>query len=64
MLLGLGSLAAPVFDHAGKVVAAINISGLSIQILHEEKVGNIIEELVNSARTISIKLGYIQEKDG
>lgn len=64
LIMGLGSLAAPVFDHGGKVVGAINISGLSIQILHEEKVDYYIDELVKSARTISIKLGYTPDKSG
>jgi DNA-binding IclR family transcriptional regulator len=61
MVLGLGAVAAPVFNHSGEVAAAINISGLSSQILHSENTDYFIEELMKSAQVISAKLNYIPE---
>lgn len=58
---GLGGIAAPIYEHDGNVVAAINISGLSTQILHDAKINTYIDELLNSARVISAKLGYLPE---
>jgi IclR family transcriptional regulator, pca regulon regulatory protein len=58
---GLGGIAAPIYEHGGNVIAAINISGLSTQILHDEKLKTYIDELQNSAKVISAKLGYLPE---
>jgi IclR family transcriptional regulator, pca regulon regulatory protein len=60
-IVGLSSIAAPIFDHSGKVIAGINISGLSIQILEEGKPDFLIDEILKSAMTISAKLGYAPE---
>ncbi len=61
LILGLGSIAAPIFDHGGEVTAAVNISGLSTEILHEAKADTLISELLICARDISGKLGYFPE---
>jgi len=64
LILGLGSIAAPIFEHSGEVTAAVNISGLSTEILHEAKADILISELMLCARDISAKLGYIPEPGG
>lgn len=61
LILGLGSIAAPIFEHSGEVTAAINISGLSTEILNEVKADTLISELLTRARDISAKLGYVPE---
>ena len=61
---GLSSIAAPIYDHYGKVIAAINLSGLPIQILHDEKIDYYINELLKRAKIISTNLGYDPEKNG
>jgi DNA-binding IclR family transcriptional regulator len=61
---GLGSIAAPIFDYDGHVAAAINISGLSTQILHDEKICYYVNELKKSAGGISSRLGYVAENSG
>ena len=60
LIVGLGSIAAPVFDHRNSIVAAIDISGLSSQIFNEELLKNFTNELIKSANKISGELGYHQ----
>ncbi len=62
LIVGLGSIATPVFDHTGKIAGAINISGLSMEIMRDERINVYLEELLKSARTISSKLGHVPEK--
>ncbi len=64
LILGLSSIAAPVFDHHGQVAAAVNLSGLSMQLLHADKAEFYIGELVKCARDISAKLGYLPDTAG
>ena len=59
LLVSLGSMAAPIIDYHKDIVAAINISGLSVQMLDEERVDNYVNELLNSARIISKQMGYL-----
>ena len=61
---GLGSVAAPIFEHSGEVTTAINISGLSTLILDENKIDNMIASVKDSARMISTELGYVPEMIG
>ncbi len=53
-----GAIAAPIFDHTGRIAAAINISGLSLQIVEGENLAPLLNELCNTARNISTALGY------
>jgi DNA-binding IclR family transcriptional regulator len=57
-IAGLGSVAAPVFDFQNKIVAAIDLSGLSMQIFDESKNGFFIEALITCARRISEEMGH------
>ena len=60
-IVGLGAIAAPVFEVHGDVAAAVSISGLSAQILHDEKFETFVTELQKCARRISNELGYFPE---
>jgi len=60
-ILGLSSISAPIFDSNGKVVAGLNVSGLSIHFLEQGKPDFLIDELVKCATKISTKLGYSPE---
>jgi IclR family pca regulon transcriptional regulator len=61
---GLGSVAAPIFEHGGEVATAVNISGLSTLILDEKKVDGMVSGIIDCARAISAKLGYVPEISG
>lgn len=58
LIPSLGSIAAPIFDFHKDVVGAINTTGLATQILHTERTTFITNEVVNSARRISVELGH------
>jgi IclR family transcriptional regulator, KDG regulon repressor len=58
LISSIGSIAAPIFNFHRDVVGAINIRGLSTQILHVEKTPFFINEVVSSARRISTELGH------
>ena len=59
LLVSLGSMAAPIIDYHKDIVAAINISGLSVQMLDRDRIDNYTNELLNSARIISKQMGYL-----
>lgn len=54
--LGLVAVAAPIFDHAHRVIAAISIGGPSARMLGEN-FSRIVQSVVNTAELISIGLG-------
>jgi DNA-binding IclR family transcriptional regulator len=58
LIANLGSIAAPIINYHKDIVAALNISGLSMHILHEEKTAFYIDEVLKNARAISAELGY------
>ena len=60
LVFGLGSIAAPIFDYSNEIVAAIDISGLSVQLFDESKNGFFISETVKYARRISEEMGHIR----
>jgi DNA-binding IclR family transcriptional regulator len=59
LLVSLGSMAAPIINYHKDIVAAINISGLSVQMFNDESIDNYISELLSSARIISKQMGYL-----
>jgi DNA-binding IclR family transcriptional regulator len=59
LLVSLGSMAAPIIDYHNDIVAAVNVSGLSVQMLDEERIDYYVNELLNSARIISKQMGYL-----
>jgi DNA-binding IclR family transcriptional regulator len=58
LIPNLGSIAAPIINYHKDVVGAINISGLSMHIFHEEKTAFYIDELIKSAQAVSTTLGF------
>jgi DNA-binding IclR family transcriptional regulator len=58
LIVGFGSIAAPIFDYPNEIVAAIDISGLSAQIFDKSKKGFFIDETVKCARRISEEMGH------
>jgi IclR family transcriptional regulator, KDG regulon repressor len=59
LIPGLSSIAAPIFDFHNQVVASIDISGLSTEIMESRKLEYFTNELVKRARTISLRLGQV-----
>lgn len=55
---GLRSIAAPIFDGTGEVVAAINMAVAAHRYSLDELVDRFLEDLLLTARTISMSLGY------
>jgi IclR family pca regulon transcriptional regulator len=62
LIAGMGSIAAPIFDHSGEVIAAIDISTLRFgpDIHHDQE--RLVQELVNCTRQVSKSLGYNEER--
>jgi IclR family pca regulon transcriptional regulator len=58
LIPSLGSIAAPIIDFHRDVAGAINVTGLSSQILHGERTNLLINEVINSSRKISTELGH------
>lgn len=55
--LGLKCIAAPIFDHQGKVIAAISCASPKIR-LNEEKLAEVIKGIKQAAASISQNMGY------
>ena len=56
-LSGIRGVAAPVFNHAGKIKAAISVAGPAVRIT-DEVVAEFIPRVKTVARDISLRLGY------
>ena len=54
---GLTCVAAPVFDHTGKARYAVSISGPTLR-MTKEKIRESIVQIKQTARELSLKLGY------
>ncbi len=55
--IGIGAIAAPLFDYTGKVRASLSLSGVRQNILGEKK-DSMVELLLGAAAEISTNLGY------
>ncbi|WP_371371063.1 IclR family transcriptional regulator [Sporomusa aerivorans] len=55
--IGLTCVAAPIFDHTGKAIAAISISGPTTRMLESFR-EQIAEELIKVTRELSCKFGF------
>jgi len=60
---GIAAVGAPVFDHTGKVKAALSISGVVPTILGD-RAERVIKLIVDGAKETSLALGYNQETGG
>lgn len=54
---GLRSVATPIFDHAGSVIASLSISGPTSR-LTLERIGRLVTVLKEASSSISTRLGY------
>lgn len=54
------SIAAPVLDENGRVVAAISIAGPVFRLNHPDKVNELIRAVVDTAKALSMRIGYIE----
>ena len=61
---GIGSIAAAVFDHSGKVIGAINVSGPEPSFAVPERHDTIARAVQESAEEISKRLGFIAGRRG
>jgi IclR family transcriptional regulator, pca regulon regulatory protein len=61
LIAGMGSIAAPIFDHNGDVIAAIDISTLRFGPDIHNNQHRLVQELINCAKQISKSLGYNKE---
>lgn len=55
--IGVRSLAAPVWDHFGNVIAAVSIAGPA-QRLTKKALASFVPDIVSAAEAISVRLGY------
>lgn len=55
--LGINCIAAPIFDHTGKVVAAISISGPTMR-MTDERLNELKDKIIEVSGKISKRLGY------
>jgi|GEM_PF-12846 len=54
-------IAAPIFNHSGKVVAAVSVSGMVLQITMD-RVAELAQMVIECGEKISTRLGYISKK--
>lgn len=55
--LGINCIAAPIFDHSGKVVSALSISGPAMR-MTDERIETLKETVIETGKKISRRLGY------
>ncbi len=55
---GITCIAAPIFDHLGRVVASVSISGPTMR-MTEERLESLKEKMLHASKEISARLGYI-----
>lgn len=56
--VGLRSIAAPVYDASGSIVAAINLSTHSLRVPLDQLLGTMRQDLLQTAASVSQALGY------
>ena len=57
---GIGCMAAPIFDHTGKIIAAVGITGHIEAYKNRETFDNIKELVLKASQNISMDIGYIK----
>lgn len=55
--MGINCIAVPIFDHSGKVVAAVSISGPTMR-MTRERIDELKEEILGVSKKISARLGW------
>jgi IclR family transcriptional regulator, KDG regulon repressor len=56
-IFGIKCIAAPIFDYSGSIIAALSISGMSVEVT-EERIPELVKELKQTTQEISYNLGY------
>ena len=56
---GSGSIAAPIFDYRGKIIAGIALGCGRLSNIGEEKVSYLSKQVMDTARKISFSIGYM-----
>ncbi len=59
--LGVGSVAAPIFDHKGRIIASISAAGPADRIIENKQ--KLIELVMETAWAISLELGYGKDQN-
>ncbi len=62
-VVGMSSIAAPIFDDTGQMVAAVNLSGLLTAHLIDGNDARLIQAVIDCARQISLALGFRVSND-
>ncbi|PFN97735.1 IclR family transcriptional regulator [Bacillus sp. AFS076308] len=57
ILEGVTSIAAPIFDYRGKVIAALSVVGPN-QRIQEHKIQGLAKKVMSAAREVSTRMGY------
>lgn len=57
--LGINCIAAPIFDHTGKVTAAVSVSGPTMR-MTDERIDELKHEIMETCKKISKRLGYME----
>jgi len=60
--IGIRCIAAPILNHKGRVVAAINITG-SLSTISDERIPALVEQVRSAAKEASKRMGYIISSD-
>ena len=58
--MGIRCIGSPIYDHAGRLVGALSISGWTIT-MTRERIPQLAPELIQTCRRISIELGFTGE---
>lgn len=58
---GITCIAAPIFDHLGKAIAAVSISGPSIR-MKKERLQQLADRMLETGAKISARLGYVNRE--
>jgi len=59
---GITCIAAPIFDHLGRVSAAVSISGPTMR-MTEERMESLIPKMLHASKEISARLGYVAKQE-
>jgi DNA-binding IclR family transcriptional regulator len=61
VVTGIAAVGGPVYDHSGNVVASISLSGLSMR-YEPQRISELADIVVSTAKRISRQLGYQEQK--
>ena len=59
---GISCIAAPIFDHLGKVISAVSVSGPTIR-MTGERMEHLKTRMLHIGKQISMRLGYVSDNN-